>query len=199
MRNPPIVGNQIANLGMLSMSRSRKDGAVFSPPSTVTLEAMLRGGNDRHFRETVFLMVRALSHLEFCREAFGKRTGLTGSQFATLVGVAHCQGKNGVTIRDLAKHVRLAATHIATEVSRLEAKGLLLKRANQEDRRSVLVRLSTDGGKLFKELTPFMRDVNDILFNKFTSTDMDRLRAILLKFSDNGDRAAEFIKRKGKY
>ena len=79
-------------------------------------------------------------------------------------------------------------------MSRLEAKGLLLKRANQEDRRSVLVRLSTDGGKLFKELTPFMRDVNDSLFNKFTSTDMDRLRAILLKFSDNGDRAAELIR-----
>lgn len=182
------------------MSRTRKGaGAVFSPPSTITLDEMLREGNDLHFRETVFLMVRALSHLEFCREAFGKRIGLTGSQFATVVGIAYCQGETGVTIRDLAKHVRLAATHITTEVGRLEAKGLLVKRANEEDRRSVLVRLSADGEKLFKELTPYMRDVNDILFNKLSSADMNRLHAILLKFSDNGDRAAEFIKRKGKY
>ena len=182
------------------MSRARKsEGPAFSPPSTITLDEMLRDGSDLHFRETVFLMVRALSHLEFCREAFGKRIGLTGSQFATLVGVAYCQGHTGVTIRDLAKHVRLAATHITTEVGRLETKGLLIKRENDEDRRSVLVQLSADGEKLFRELTPYMRDVNDILFNKITSADMNRLRAILLKFSDNGDRAAEFIKRKGKY
>jgi len=185
---------------MLPMSRSRKgEEPIFSPPSTVTLEEMLREGNDRHFRETVFLMVRALSHLEFCREAFGKRIGLTGSQFATLVGVAYCQGETGVTIRDLARHVRLAATHITAEVGRMEAMGLLIKRANHEDRRSVLVRLSAEGERLFKELTPYMRDVNDILFSKFTSADMNRLHAILVKFADNGDRAAEFIKRKEKY
>ena len=182
------------------MSRARKDeGQVFSPPSTITLDEMLRDGSDLHFRETVFLMVRALSHLEFCREAFGRRIGLTGSQFATLVGIAYCQGATGVTIRDLAKHVRLAATHITTEVGRLEAKGLLVKRTNEEDRRSVLVCLSADGEKLFKELTPYMRDVNDILFNKLTRADMNRLHTILLKFADNGDRAAEFIKRKEKY
>lgn len=182
------------------MRRPRKgEGSVFSPPSTITLDEMLRDGSDLHFRDTVFLMVRALSHLAFCREAFGKRIGLTGSQFATLVGVAYCQGKAGVTIRDLARHVRLAATHLTTEVGRLEAKGLLIKRANEEDRRSVLVRLSPDGQKLFKELTPYMRDVNNILFNRITSADINRLHAILLKFSDNGDRAAEFIKRKGRY
>lgn len=182
------------------MSRSRKsEGPVFSPPATITLSEMLRDGNDRHFRETVFLMVRALSHLELCREAFGKRIGLTGSQFATLVGIAYCQGDTGVTIRDLAKHVRLAATHITTEVGRLEAKGLLTKRANHEDRRSVLVRLSAEGEKLIKELTPYMQDVNDILFSKFTGTDINRLHTVLLKFADNGERAAEFIKRKGKY
>jgi DNA-binding MarR family transcriptional regulator len=182
------------------MSRKLKgEASAFSPPATVTLGELIRDGNDLHFRETVFLMVRALSHLEFCREAFGRRIGLTGSQFATLVGTAYCQGKTGVTIRDLAKHVRLAATHITTEVGRLEGKGLLVKRANKEDRRSVLVRLSAEGERLIKDLTPYMRDVNDILFNNFTSTDMKRLHIMLEKFSDNGDRAADFIKRKGKY
>ncbi len=179
--------------------RKNSEAKSFSPRATITLVELLRDGSDLHFRETVFLMVRALSHLEFCREAFGKRIGLTGSQFATLVGTAYCQSKTGVTIRDLAKHVRLAATHVTTEVGRLEGKGLLVKRANQEDRRSVLVRLSGEGERLMNDLTPYMRDVNDILFNNFTSADMKRLHTMLEKFSENGDRAADFIKRKGKY
>jgi DNA-binding MarR family transcriptional regulator len=175
---------------------SNRDGAS---SSTVTLTDMLRGGDDRQFRETVFLMVRALGHLEFCREAFGKRVGLTGSQFAVLVGVAYCQGDIGVTIRDLSRHVRLAATHITTEVGRLEAKGILSKRANEKDRRSVLVRLAPAGEKLFQDLAPFMREVNDILFSRLTSADMTRLHAILLQFADNGERAAEFIRRRENY
>ena len=70
---------------------------------------------------------------------------LTASQFIVLIGTAYRQGREGVSIRTLADHTQLAATHVTTEVGRLIGKGLLTKQASTRDRRSVLVRLTPQG------------------------------------------------------
>jgi DNA-binding MarR family transcriptional regulator len=64
-----------------------------------------------------------------------------------LMGTAHRQGGEGVSIRALADHTHLAATHVTTEVGKLIDKGLLTKSANLHNRRSVLVRTSPAGEK----------------------------------------------------
>jgi DNA-binding MarR family transcriptional regulator len=74
------------------------------------------------------------------------------------------QGRDGVTIRALADHTQLAATHVTTEVGRLTEKGLLTKSANAHDRRSVLVRLSPSGEAAVRAINPLLRRVNDQLF-----------------------------------
>ena len=66
---------------------------------------------------------RAWAAFLACRDAFGRELDLTPSQFVVLMGVAHCQGTEGVTIRELADHVALASTHVTTEVGRLERTG----------------------------------------------------------------------------
>ena len=63
----------------------------------------------------------------------GRSVDLTGSQFTVLIGAAYTQGENGVTIRQLADHVQLAATHVTTEVGRMCRLGLLKKRVNALD------------------------------------------------------------------
>ena len=110
---------------------------AFASPNTVTLPDMLAGGNDLKFRETLYLMALAFGRLHSCREEFGRALSLTASQFIVLIGTAHRQGREGVTIRGLADHTQLAATHVTTEVGRLIGKGLLTKQANARDRRSV--------------------------------------------------------------
>src|SRR5687767_5801826 len=131
---------------MSAQKRSRRGTAGnFAMPRTVSHAALLSGGSDEPFRQTLYLMVLAFGRLQTCREAFGRAMSLTGSQFAVLIGTAYRQQTDGVSIRALADHVQLAPTHVTTEVGRLIRKGLLTKRVNARDRRGVLVKLSRRG------------------------------------------------------
>lgn len=109
-------------------------------------------------------MVQSVGRLLACRDAFGRELDLTPSQFVVLMGVAHCQGADGVTIRELADHVALASTHVTTEVGRLERAGLLTKRPSASDRRSVRVSLMPHGEGEIARVAPFIRLINDALF-----------------------------------
>jgi DNA-binding MarR family transcriptional regulator len=183
------------------MSRSVKDkkqmpGATsrqakaFVPPLTVSHSQLLVAGSDRKFREMIYLMVLAFGRLQYFREGFGRAMSLTGSQFVVLMGTAHRQGAEGVSIRVLANHTHLAATHVTTEVGKLIAKGLLTKSANMRDRRSVLVRLSPAGEKAVCEVIPLVRRVNDVLFQHVTAKDLTTFVEFLTALSLNSEYAA---------
>lgn len=167
----------------------------FAVPLTVSHPAMLSAGQDGAFRETLYLMVLALGRLLTCREAFGRALDLTGSQFAVLIGTAYQQNGAGVTIRALADHVMLAPTHVTTEVGRLIRKGLLVKRPNTDDRRSVLVSLSPRGEAAILELAPFLRKINDLLFEGVSRSEMAAVSSFLERFVSNSDNALAEIRR----
>jgi MarR family transcriptional regulator, organic hydroperoxide resistance regulator len=167
----------------------------FAPPPTVSHSALLDAGNDIAFRETLYLMVLAFGRLMTCREAFGRALGLTGSQFAVLFGTAYRQGREGVSIRGLAEHVQLASTHVTTEVGRLVRKGLLVKTTNQRDRRGVLVKLSQQGEAAVLRVAPFLRRVNDCLFQGVSRSDFASLDRFLRVFANGGENALAEIRR----
>jgi MarR family transcriptional regulator, organic hydroperoxide resistance regulator len=169
--------------------------AGFTPPATTSHQALMAKGNDIAFRQSLYLMVRAFSRLMTCREAFGRALGLTGSQFAVLMGTAYRQGEDGVSIRGLADHLALAATHVTTEVGRLIAKGLLVKTANREDRRGVLVQLSRQGEDAVRALAPFVRRVNDLLFAGISRRDFEVVSEFLSRFASNSEEALDEIRR----
>src|SRR6266436_6309890 len=148
-------------------------GKAFVPPPTITLPPMLKSGGDVAFRETLYLMALTFSRLHTCREAFGRALGLTASQFIVLIGTAYQQGSEGVSIRALADHTQLAATHVTTEVGRLIDKGLLTKSANTRDRRGVLVRLTAKGEAAIRAVNPLLRRVNDRLFQNVSRSEFD--------------------------
>jgi DNA-binding MarR family transcriptional regulator len=176
-------------------SRPRSARRAFAPPPTVSHPALLAAGSDVAFRETLYLMVLAFGRLIACREAFGRALGLTGSQFAVLFGVAYRQGREGVSIRRLAEHVQLASTHVTTEVGRLVRKGLVVKTANQRDRRGVLVKLSQRGEAAVLRVAPFLRRVNDCLFENVSRRDVGALDRFLRAFARNGEDALAEIRR----
>ena len=146
-------------------------------------------GKDEVFRDLIYSMVLSFGRLLSCREAFGREIGLTGSQYTVLIGVAHRQGSQGVSIRALAEHVLLASTHVTTEVGRLIRKGLLQKRPNRDDRRSVLVSLSPRGKCVLAGLAPFLRQINDTLFQDIGRAEFDSLGQILQRFTRNTEAA----------
>lgn len=176
-------------------SATARPSSGFVLPATVSHPELLTGGHDDGFRETLYMMVLSLGRLLTCREAFGRALGLTGSQFAVLIGTAYQQKTSGVTIRVLADHVMLAPTHVTTEVGRLIRKGLLVKRPNEEDGRSVLVSLSPRGEAVLVELVPFLRRVNDLLFEDVSRGSFEQISKFFRTFSLNTDNALEEIRR----
>ncbi len=173
----------------------RRRARRFAPPLTVSHAALLDAGSDVAFRETVYLMVLTFGRLIACREAFGRTLRLTGSQFAVLIGAAYTQGRDGVSIRALADHVQLASTHVTTEVGRLIRKGLLVKRVNPHDRRGVLVTLSAKGEHAVRDVSPFLRRINDLLFRNVSRADFAAISGFLRAFARNSEHALAEIER----
>lgn len=186
---------QTARLRPPRRAAPRRRPRAFAPPPTVSHAALLVTGNDVAFRETLYLMVLAFSRLTACREAFGHALGLTGSQFAVLFGAAYRQGRDGVSISRLAEHVQLASTHVTTEVGRLVRKGLLVKTENPRDRRGVLVKLSRQGEAAVRRVAPFLRRVNDRLFQGIGRAEIESLDRFLRVFARNGEDALAEIRR----
>jgi DNA-binding MarR family transcriptional regulator len=176
-------------------TRAAKQDAGFALPLTVSHPELLVSGHDDGFRETLYLMVLALGRLLTCREAFGRALGLTGSQFAVLIGTAYQQKASGVTIRALADHVMLAPPHVTTEVGRLIRKGLLVKHPNKDDGRSVLVSLSPRGEATLVGLAPFLRRVNDLLFQNVSHSEFELVSKFFRTFSLNTEYALAEIRR----
>ena len=168
---------------------------AFAPPLTVSHGPLLDAGSDRAFRELLYLMAFAFDRLQSCREAFARRAGLTGSQFAVLFGVAFLQRDRGVTVRDLADHVHLASTHVTTEVGRLVGIGLLQKIPHPEDGRSVLVTLTPDGERSVTAVAPTIREVNDLLFKDIGRDDVEQARSYLTQLVLNSEFALAALRR----
>lgn len=169
-------------------SSAHAKGEPFRPPATTSRQEFLQDGSDQGFREAIYIMVMALDGLLKCRDVFGKELGLTGSQFAVLIGTAYRQGTEGVTVRDLAEHVRLAAPHVTTEVGRLIRLGLLSKCPHASDRRSVLVSLTPSGEAAVLRVAPLVRRVNDILFDTISAEDVAHARGVMRTLALNAER-----------
>lgn len=179
---------------MTSPAKRRKT-PFFLPPLTVSQKSFLKNGSDEWFREVIYTMVLALERLVTCRTAFGRSLGLTGSQFVVLIGTAYRQDKIGVTIRDLADHVALAQPHVTAEVNRLVRKGLLSKRANESDRRSVLVSLSPKGEQAVMHVAPMVRKLNDLLFLNIGATDFGTVGKVMKTLVLNSEYALAEVRR----
>ena len=170
-------------------------GKEFVPPATITLPPMLAAGSDVAFRETVYSMFFAFGRLLAFREAFGRAISLTAPQFIVLIGTAYRQGSEGVSVRTLADHTLMAATHVTTEVGRLIDKGLLTKSANTRDRRSVLIRLSPAGEAAIRAVNPLLRQVNDLLFQDVSREDFAVVAQFLRTFALNSEYAFAAVRR----
>ncbi|MBD0417425.1 MarR family winged helix-turn-helix transcriptional regulator [Oryzicola mucosus] len=165
-----------------------------TPPLTISREDFLKDGSDQLFREAIYTLVLSVEKLLRCRSAFARILGLTSSQFAVLMGVASQQKSKGVTIKALAEHVALAPTHVTTEIGRLEAKGLLAKRSNKTDRRSVLVSLTPKGEMEIARVTPVVRETNDLLFRNVGLNSLVKTHLMALKVVANSEEALVHVR-----
>ena len=168
---------------------------AYRPPVTISRKEFLVEGSDVEFRRSIYAMVQSVGRLLACRDAFGKELNLTPSQFVVLMGVAHAQGTGGVTIRELADHVALASTHVTTEVRRLEEAGLLVKRPSPVDKRSVRVFLQPQGEQEVARVAPFIRLINDVLFEDIDPDALKTAQAVARQLILNSESALAEIRK----
>ena len=168
---------------------------AYRPPVTISRKEFLVQGSDAEFRRSIYAMVQSVGRLLACRDAFGKELDLTPSQFVVLMGVAHAQGTGGVTIRELADHVALASTHVTTEVRRLEEAGLLIKRPSPVDKRSVRVFLQAQGEQEVARVAPFIRLINDVLFEDIDPDALKTAQAVARQLILNSESALAEIRK----
>ena len=96
-------------------------------------------------------------------------------------------------MRALADYLHVAPPHVTTEVGKLVAAGLLAKARNPDDGRGVLVTLTPAGAQALEALAPFLRRINDILFDGISRAEFAAVVRFIDKFVINTERAMTAI------
>lgn len=166
-------------------SPSSRDAA---PPLTVTLASCLDSGSDEQFRRLIHNMVAFSGRLLSVRDGFGAFIGITGIQYSILISIAHQKPK--VTVNKVAAHLHLSGPFVTIEIGKLHKMGLVTKTTNPEDKREVLLAVTSAARKLFARLAPEQQKINDVLFQDITSREFKALNDVFERMVNHGDQAS---------
>lgn len=172
--------------------RSGEDARL---PLSISLSAMRPDGTDREFRQLIYRMIIAESRLVEVRKAIATRVGVSGAQYTMMMAILHLQEPRGISIGDLAEHLEVTGPHVTGEVRKLAEQGLVRKTVNPDDGRGVLVRLSAEGKKRLSRAFPFIRRVNDILFEGVTAEEFKAVVRFNRKFMATTAAAVRFVEQ----
>jgi len=156
----------------------------YHPPLTITRRALLVRGSDVEFRRLIYRLLLVEERLRHVRAFLGRRIGLTGPQYTLLITLAYLQGATGITVRSLARNLRVTSAFITGESRRLVERGLLAKRRNPHDSRSTLMSVTAAGRRRIEEVVPEVRRVNNLFFRKVTKDSAHHARRFLEQLLD---------------
>lgn len=98
--------------------------------------------------------------------------------------------KDGLTVGQLAAYHRATEPSTSNLVGRMEAKGLVRREMNPEDRRQVRVYLS-DKARALAHLLGFYEDINELLLQGLTTGERKALTSMLERIISNADASKE--------
>ncbi len=163
---------------------------------SISHEAMLVDGNDEAFRHVLFLSRLFSDRLLVFREVVARQIGLSANQYVILLAIAHEQGAGGTTVRDIAHYALMASTHVTTQAGALIRKGLVVKRPNSEDGRSVLLSLTRDGQNAMSRIASMRREFNDAFFQGVSRSSLLAASKFLEQVTGNSERALDLLKER---
>jgi DNA-binding MarR family transcriptional regulator len=148
------------------------------PPITTARPELTGDGTGERFRQLVNDLLTIAVRMDAVRERFAELVGVTAPQYTVLVTVAQLEGADhGATVWAVAQHMHVSGAFITAETGKLAKKGLLAKRPNPADGRSVLLSLTPKGRKALDAALPQIRAVNDVFFGKLEADEFERLAA----------------------
>jgi len=152
----------------------------------------LTGGSGVH----VFLVLwKAARAVEAYAEKSVLELQMCGSDFAVLEALLH---KGPLPVNEIGKKVLLTSGSITVAVDRLEAKGLVERRAHGTDRRARIVHLTKDGGKLITRVyADHAADMERLASASLTRAERKTLISLLKKIGYEAAAASEKSQEEG--
>jgi DNA-binding MarR family transcriptional regulator len=155
---------------------SDPDARPARPPITTARAELMTDGTGERFRHLVNDLLTIAVRMDAVRERFAQLVGVTPPQYTILVTIAQLEGAGGAaTVRALAEHTHVSGAFVTAETGKLARLGLLAKRPNPADGRSVLVALTPRARKALAAALPHIRAVNDVFFGPLGADDFERL------------------------
>ena len=151
-------------IGRVDMSTQPNVQTWRLPPSTSRSALLDAGGGDASFRRLIYDILTMSANFERIRERMAATLGLTGIQYHILMAVAEVGKGKPVTVSAIADHLHITGAYVTMETRKLARMGLVDKCRNPDDRRSVLLSLTDDGGNKLEGFAPQLREINDTLF-----------------------------------
>jgi len=126
---------------------------------------------------TVRELVRAYQAFSSYSETFVRQYDLTPAQFDVIATLGNTQG---LSMGDIGDKTLITKGTLTGVVDRLEKKGLVTRETPPENRRSVIVSLTTEGDELFRQVFPaHIADIHQHL--EAVDTSEMELMQVLLK------------------
>jgi len=167
----------------------------YHPPLTITRRALLVRGSDVEFRRLIYRLLLVEERLRQVRAFLARRIGLTGPQYTLLITVAYLQGATGITVRSLARNLRVTSAFITGESRRLIERGLLAKRRNPHDSRSTLLSVTAAGRRRIAGLVPELRSINNAFFAHVSAQSFRHARRFLDQLLDGSERVMLYMSK----
>lgn len=148
-------------------------------PKTTTAQEpkAVRAGREAHLN-VVLAANRSLDAVEEICAA----EGISHSQYVALWNLCLADDADaGVPIGEIADGLLNRASDATRLIDRLERAGLAERLPNPADRRSVLVRATTKGKKIFRAVTPKVQEYHRTQWSNLSSRELDALNGLLLK------------------
>jgi DNA-binding MarR family transcriptional regulator len=121
-------------------------------------------------------VVRAYQAFSSYSEAFVRQYDLTPAQFDVIATLGNTQG---LSMGDIGEKTLIAKGTLTGVVDRLERKGFVTRETPPENRRSVIVQLTTEGQALFERVFPaHIGDIKQRL-EPLDASEMELLRVLL--------------------
>jgi DNA-binding MarR family transcriptional regulator len=162
-------------------------------PSTVSRPALIEEDSDARFRRLVYDLLTIATRMTTVREHLAGRMGITAPQYSLLMAVGQFQAERGVSVTAVAKLLHVSSAFVATETRKLAQGGLVVKRANPDDRRGVLLTLTRAGRALIERNSEEIRAVNDMFFGGLTRGAFNTLSATMADLVQSSARAVAHV------
>jgi MarR family transcriptional regulator, organic hydroperoxide resistance regulator len=153
------------------------------PPLSTTLPAFVKGGSDAGFRELIYDLTALSNIIQRNRRHFGAYIGVSEAQALMMMIMSE---REGVTVGSIAQQLDVTSQFVTTEIGNLVKRGIVQKRPNDADRRSMFLDLTARGRDLIRELGSLRRKTNDTVFRSLTEERAKVLKEVVVALIADG-------------